>query len=106
MINDIRKILYIRLVKEFGPYKTWENSTYPSQDEKERYHEFLEHFADVVGGEWTSQDVKDQIQYAIGKRVLIVGYGNIEDFFQNKRIAEEFRFIDDRLLVKEVKCKY
>ena len=106
MINDIRKILYIRLVKEFGPYKTWENSTFPSKDKKERYDKFLKRFADVVGGEWSIKDVQDQINYAISKRVIVVGYGNIEDFFQNKSIAEEFGFIDDRLLAKEVKCKY
>ena len=107
MLNDIRKVLYARLVQKFGIYKTWESPTIPSQDKKERYDNFLKFFADViVGNEWSSNDVQNQINWAITQQTKISGFDNIESFCQNKYIAKKHGFIDDDLLPKKIKCKY
>lgn len=46
---DVRRFLYRRLVKEFGPFDRWEKTSSPGHGLDQKFDEFCEAFAKAVG---------------------------------------------------------
>lgn len=92
--KEIRLLLYQGLVDKFGPYYTWEKSSYP-KDKKEEFDKFLEDFAVVVSilsdNQTTSAAVYQQMAWALTSQEE-VNYQS-DQFILNMAAAYETGFI-------------
>jgi hypothetical protein len=63
-IPAARPLLYEELLRLFRPHARWENQAYPSKAEKQKFDEFCETFAKMIGAK-SGAAVKHQIAYAV-----------------------------------------
>jgi hypothetical protein len=64
-----RQFLFERLVAEFGPYSEWTSSGMPGRGLDQKYIQFLDAFATVVGAT-SGKAVKHQVAWAMPIRKL------------------------------------
>jgi len=109
--QDIRRVVYKRLMKEFGPCSEWKSRTNPTGDSK-KWWKILNDIAigltSLTGHKFTSNEFKkngerqeigsavaSQIQWGIQKiQQSCVNTGAVKNFVLNRAIALEIGLID------------
>jgi hypothetical protein len=93
--QDLRKVMYSRLVMEFGSHDEWGKASYP-EGRKDRYHEVLKelaaYFARLTGDEfaWTAE--QQQVDWGRTRQEEIRD-GHSRQFILNKAAAIEMGFL-------------
>ena len=101
--QDIRRIIYKRLLEKFGPCWGWKNRMNPTGDKKV-WREFCNEMADgltiligknFVGKEWDGSAVEAQIAWGIQKKQSVIkNTGGMTNFVYNRSIALEVGLIE------------
>ena len=96
--GDIRRVLYKRLVEEFGPYDTWEKSGSPGRGVDKEFERFCEVFAKAIGAK-SGKAVQHQIRFAMPETANGSNWGRqAQTAILNKAAALEGGFIEDKHL--------
>lgn len=94
--QDMRTIMFRRLVQQFGPYETWGRRTYPSnhKDEYRRtLHEIAGFFSALTGETLRASAVELQIKYGYTPQGEIKEQGRVRTWILNKSAAMDAGFI-------------
>lgn len=96
--GEARRLLYRRLVEEFGPLDTWKKSNSPGRGRDAAFDEFCRAFAIVVGAS-SADAVKIQVRFAMPES----NEGSLweqqaQTAIANKAAALEEGFISDKHL--------
>jgi hypothetical protein len=99
--GDVRRVLYRRLVEQFGPFDKWERASSPGGGNDENFNQFCEDFARVVGAK-SGEAVKHQIRFAMPESGSGSSYagGHAQTAILNKAAALEAGFIENKHLPK------
>src|SRR4051794_18597599 len=62
--GDVRRVLYMRLVKGFGPLDDWEKTHSPGRNLDQQFEDFCAAFAKAVGAK-SGEAVQIQIRFAM-----------------------------------------
>ena len=62
--GDVRRVLYRRLVEQFGALDKWKGTSSPGGGHDEKFSQFCEDFARVVGAK-SGDAVKHRIRFAM-----------------------------------------
>ncbi len=99
--HELRRIMFERLVREFGSYDTWGKSEYPS-GRKKRYAEVLDElrncFECLTGKSFATDAIEQQIAFGFTKQQSRLGSSHARSFILNKAAALEAGFIKTRQL--------
>jgi hypothetical protein len=96
--GDVRRVLYMRLVKQFGPSAGWKKVNSPGRGRDSEFERFCEAFANVVGAK-SGGAVKHQIRFAMPETKHGSKWGrHAQTAILNKAAALEAGFIKDRQL--------
>src|SRR5947209_4004395 len=96
--GEIRRVLYRRLVAQFGPYATWTKSSSPGREHDASFEEFCETFARAVGAK-SGKAVQHQIRFAMPETSKGSTWGRqTQTAILNKAAALEAGFIEDKHL--------
>lgn len=96
--GDVRRLLYRRLGKLFGPSEKWEKGGSPGRGLDPEYEEFCTGFAEVVGAK-SGDAVKHQIRFAMPESEHGSTWGrHAQTAILNKAAALETGFIKDSQL--------
>ncbi len=96
--GDVRRVLYKRLVQEFGISGTWEKTSSPGRGLDKAFEEFCDMFAKVVGAK-SGDAVKHQIRFAMPETEKGSNWGrHAQTAIMNKAAALEMGFIRDSQL--------
>jgi hypothetical protein len=96
--GEIRRVLYHRLVKQFGPLAGWKKSGSPGGKLDDKFDEFCEAFAKAVDAE-SANAVKHQIRFAMPESASGSSWGrHAQTAILNKAAALEAGFIEDKHL--------
>ena len=96
--GDVRRILYRRLVRQFGPSETWEKTSSPGRGLDVDFESFCKVFAEAVGAK-SAQAVKHQIRFAMPESQRGTSWGrHVQTAILNKAAALEMGFIKDSQL--------
>jgi hypothetical protein len=96
--GDIRRLLYKRLVAEFGPYNTWTKTTSPGGERDAAFDEFCTAFAVAVGAK-SGDAVKQQIDFALPQTEHSNTWNRqTQTAVLNKAAALEAGFIEEKHL--------
>ncbi len=94
--QELRRILYARLVMEFGPHETWLLKNYP-KGQKERYGEVLKelaaYFTQLTGDRFEASAVDQQVAWATTRQESITTESFAYQFIMNKSAALEMGFL-------------
>lgn len=94
--QELRRILYARLVMEFGPHASWVLKNYP-KGQRKRYDLVLEelarYFSELTGSKFEATAVDQQIAWATTKQESITNAGFAYQFMMNKSAALEMGFL-------------
>ncbi len=94
--QDIRRIVYARLVMEFGPYSEWKLKQRPEQDEA-RYDAVVEELArylkSITGEDFAASAVKAQVNWGCTEQATVKDQSHARNFVLNKAAALETGFI-------------
>lgn len=100
--QDIRRIIYKRLLEKFGPCSVWKHRLNPTGDKKV-WEEFCGEMArgiteltgrNFIGKEWDGSAVEAQIAWGIQeKQSVIKNTGGMTNFIYNRSIALEVGLI-------------
>lgn len=94
--QDLRKVLYARLVMEFGEHSKWELTNYP-KGKKARYNEVLEelakYFQALTGKPFESTALDQQVAWAVTRQQDVANSGFAYQYILNKAAALEMGFI-------------
>jgi len=96
--GEARRLLYRRLIEQFGPFDEWNNSNSPGRGLDASFDEFCKAFATVVGAS-SAEAVKHQIRFAMPE----TEHGSLweqqtQTAIGNKAAALEEGFIGDKHL--------
>lgn len=91
--GDVRRVLYKRLVQQFGPSEKWKKTSSPGRGLDQEFERFCEAFAIVVGAE-SAAAVKHQIRFAMPETKSNWGR-QVQTAVLNKAAALEMGFIKD-----------
>ncbi len=95
--QDMRKILYARLHKEFGPHSGWAGGSSPPGMPK-RFktvrEELADQFSKMAGQEITPGAVKNQIEWGITVQKEMKDQSHARNYILNKAAALEVGFIN------------
>jgi len=99
--QELRKVLYARLVMEFGSYDTWGNSRSPSDVTryKKVTEELAEYFTNLTGDSFAATAVRQQVDWACTKQDGIKA-SHARTFILNKAAAVEMGFLKSSDLPK------
>jgi hypothetical protein len=93
--GDVRRLLYRRLVRRFGPSDKWKKTSSPGRGRDEDFDKFCEAFAEVVGAKSVAA-VKHQIRFAMPETEHESNWGrHAQTAILNKAAALEMGFITD-----------
>lgn len=93
--GDVRRVLYKRLVQQFGPLNDWEKRQLPGRGLDQRFKEFCSAFALAVGAK-SGAAVQHQIRFAMPETAQGSTWGrHAQTAILNKAAALEAGFIDD-----------
>ena len=97
--GDVRRVLYSRLVKQFGPYDRWEKASSPGHGLDTQFNKFCQKFAEIVGAK-SGEAVKQQIRFALPEteRGSTWDIGHAQTAILNKAAALEAGFIKTKHL--------
>lgn len=96
--GEVRRVLYQRLVVQFGPYSEWKNKTSPGGGRDEEYNDFCGSFAQAVGAK-SQEAVRHQIRFAMPETTRGTSWGrHAQTAILNKAAALEAGFIEDKHL--------
>ncbi|MGA2057961.1 MAG: hypothetical protein ABSG88_21980 [Bradyrhizobium sp.] len=96
--GDVRRVLYTRLVRRFGPSDKWKKTSSPGGGRDQDFKDFCEAFAKVVGAK-SGNAVKHQIRFAITETEHGSNLGrHSQTAILNKAAALEMGFINDSQL--------
>ena len=96
--GEARRLLYRRLVEEFGPLDDWEKSNTPGRDLDAAFNDFCSAFAQVVGAA-SAEAVKHQIRFAMPESAEgSLWEQQVQTAIGNKAAALEEGFIGDKHL--------
>jgi hypothetical protein len=96
--GDVRRVLYKRLVKEFGPLDSWEKSNLPGRGLDQRFVEFCDDFAKAIGAK-SGEAVQQQIRFAMPESHQGSTWERqVQTAIMNKAAALEMGFIEDKHL--------
>lgn len=96
--GDVRRVLYMRLVRQFGSSDKWKNSNSPGRGRDSEFDRFCQAFASVVGAK-SGGAVKHQIRFAMPETTRGSKLGrHAQTAILNKAAALETGFITDRQL--------
>jgi hypothetical protein len=94
--DEMRKKIYARLLKEFGPHREWAGSRSPI-DQKDRFKQVLVElaadFSKQVGKTIKPSAVEQQMDWGITIQKKMVSKGHVRTFILNKAAALETNFI-------------
>jgi len=94
--QDLRKIMYARIVMEFGSYDDWNKSSYPD-GHRERYDavlkELAEYFKLLTGEDFEATAVEQQVKWGYTKQESVLQATHVRPFILNKAAALEMGFI-------------
>lgn len=94
--QELRRILYARLVMEFGAHASWELKNYP-KGQKRRYEfvlqELAKYFTELTGNQFEATAVDQQVAWATTKQESITTAGFAYQFMMNKSAALEMGFL-------------
>jgi hypothetical protein len=93
--GEVRRVLYKRLVQQFGPSDQWKKSGSPGGAPDSDFDEFCEAFARAVGAK-SGDAVKHQIRFALPETEHGSNWGrHAQTAILNKAAALEAGFISD-----------
>lgn len=96
--GEVRRLLYRRLVKQFGASQKWEKSAAPGRGLDPAFEKFCGAFAQVVGAK-SADAVKHQIRFAMPETEHGSKWGRqAQTAILNKAAALEAGFIKDSQL--------
>ena len=97
--SDARRVLYRRLVEQFGPFDKWKGTSSPGNGSDQKFDEFCENFARVVGAK-SGSAVKIQIRFAMPETSggSVWEEGHARTAILNKAAALEAGFIENKHL--------
>jgi hypothetical protein len=96
--GNIRRVLYMRLVRRFGPSGKWKKTFSPGRGLDEEFDEFCKAFANAVGAK-SGEAVKHQIRFAMPETEHGSTWGrHAQTAILNKTAALETGFITDSQL--------
>ncbi len=99
--QDLRTIMFARIVMEFGPYDQWGMTDYP-QGKKARYEAVLQELADyfslVTGRVFEATAVRQQINFGRTRQEGVFDQARARSFILNKAAALQTGFIHSREL--------
>ena len=99
--QDLRRIMYARLVMEFGPYDQWKKTDY-RDGKKERYEEVLtelaNYFSALGGARFDASAVRQQVNFGRTRQESVLSQSHARSFILNKAAALETGFIQSRTL--------
>lgn len=96
--GDVRRVLYGRLVKEFGPLDDWEKTNAPGRGLDQQFQQFCDDFAKAVGAK-SGEAVQHQIRFAMPETTKGSHWGRqTQTAILNKAAALEAGFIEDKHL--------
>ena len=96
--GDVRRVLYRRLVENFGPLDSWEKTSSPGRNLDEAFDEFCKAFARVVGAK-SAKAVQHQIRFAMPETPRGSTWErHAQTAILNKAAALEAGFIEDKHL--------
>ncbi len=94
--QEMRRILYARLVMEFGPHSSWELKNYP-KGKRQRYLAVLEELAGYLstlsGKAIEGTAIDQQVAWAVTRQEDITSSGFAYQFLMNKSAAIEMGFL-------------
>ena len=94
--QEMRRVLYARLVMEFGAHATWEVRNYP-KGKRKRYDVVLEelarYFSTQSGSTFHGSALDQQVAWATTKQESITNAGFAYQFIMNKSAALEMGFL-------------
>jgi hypothetical protein len=94
----VRRVLYARLVRQFGSCDSWEKTSSPGRGLDPAFDEFCDAFARAVGAK-SGRAVKHQIRFAMPETHRGSTWGrHAQPAILNKAAALEPGFIDDKHL--------
>jgi hypothetical protein len=96
--GDVRRVLYKRLAREFGPLDIWEKSNSPGRGLDQRFEEFCDAFAKAIGAK-SGEAVQHQIRFAMPESHRGSTWERqAQTAIMNKAAALEVGFIEDKHL--------
>jgi hypothetical protein len=96
--GEIRRVLYQRLVQEFGPSWEWKRASSPGGDLDAKYETFCKVFAEAIGAT-SARAVEMQVRFALPESGDgSVWEGHAQTAILNKAAALEAGFIKDSQL--------
>ena len=102
--QDLRQVMYARLVMEFGSHETWGKASFPDE-RKERYREVLRelaaYFSILTGDEFAWTAVQRQVDWGRTRQEAIRD-GHLRQFILNKAAAIEMGFLSPSSLPSTV----
>src|SRR5271165_1554918 len=107
--QEMRRKLYSRLVKDFGPYHLWGTKTEP-QGTKVQFDEVLaelaKEFSKEAGRIILASAVQAQFNWATSSRKEIIDQSRVRGFVLNKAAALDAGFIAKADLPTRMICEY
>src|SRR5690348_1457604 len=96
--DAVRRVLYTRLVAQFGPYVDWKKTSSPGRGLDAMFDQFCDAFARAMGAR-SGDAVKHQIRFALPETEKGSTWGrHAQTAILNKAAALEAGFIEDRHL--------
>jgi hypothetical protein len=97
--GDVRRVLYKRLVNEFGPLGNWEKTNSPGRGLDSAFEQFCDAFAKAVGAK-SGDAVRHQIRFAMPEtqKGSTWEQGHARTAILNKAAALESGFIENKHL--------
>lgn len=99
--QDLRRIVYARIVMEFGPYDKWGKTDYPDGREQ-RYEDVLAEIAAflsrLTGTEFKPSAVRQQVNFGRTRQQSVFDQSRARTLILNKAAALEMGFIHSREL--------
>jgi hypothetical protein len=96
--GEVRRVLYRRLVQQFGPYRGWKKTNSPGGTLDTKFDQFCDTFAKAVGAQ-SGNAVKHQIRFAMPESERGSTWGrHAQTAILNKAAALEAGFIEDKHL--------
>jgi len=96
--GEVRRVLYHRLVEQFGPYRIWKKTNSPGGSHDTKFDQFCSAFAKAVGAK-SGGAVKHQIRFAMPESEHGSKWDrHAQTAILNKAAALEAGFIEDQHL--------
>src|SRR6266436_3192175 len=102
--HDMRRHLYQRLAKQFGPHWTWKNRKPNVGELKTALTELADELSQMSGRlhRITPSAVRNQMKWATTSQISVMGIGHVGNFILNKAAALDVRFISSSELPRQL----